>query len=112
MRRGEIWRASLREPEGSEPGGEHPVLVIQSDRFNETEIRTVTVVPITSNLDLAKEKGNEEIGTYGTGLDHASVVNVSQTTTVDRGRLIQKLGNAPARVLKRVEDGLRLVLDL
>jgi mRNA-degrading endonuclease toxin of MazEF toxin-antitoxin module len=47
-----------------------------------------------------------------TGLPKPSVVNVSQLTVADRRRLIEKAGTLPGRLLKQVEDGLRLVLEL
>ncbi len=112
MRRGEIWWAELRKPEGSEPGYPRPVLVVQSNRFNDSAIQTVTILPITSSLKLSDAPGNVEVGTYGTGLRGKSVVNVSQALTVNKVRLTRRLGNASAQVVKQVEDGLRLVLDL
>ena len=50
MRRGEVWWASLPEPEGSGPGYRRPVLIVQADEFNSSRIQTVVVVVITSNL--------------------------------------------------------------
>jgi mRNA interferase MazF len=39
MRRGEIWWASLPEPAGSQPGFRRPVLIVQSNDFNQSRIR-------------------------------------------------------------------------
>jgi mRNA interferase MazF len=58
MLRGEIWWANLPDPTGSEPGYRRPVLVIQSDFFNQSYINTVIVVAITSNTQLAEAPGN------------------------------------------------------
>ena len=58
MRRGEVWWASLPEPLGSEPGFRRPLLIVQSDDFNRSHIRTVVAVVITSNLRLASAPGN------------------------------------------------------
>jgi hypothetical protein len=47
-----------------------------------------------------------------TGLSKASVVNVSRVHTLERARFVQRLGTLPASLLRRVDDGLRLVLEL
>ena len=80
-RRGEIWWASLRPPRGSEPGNSRPVLVVQSNRFNESRIQTVVVAAITSNLLLAEAPGNVRVSATDSGLPKLSVVNVSQLVT-------------------------------
>ena len=82
MQRGEIWRASLPEPQGSEPGFRRPVLIIQDDSFNESRIRTVIVVAITSNVRLAGAPGNILLDIEQSQLSRESVVNVSQVLTV------------------------------
>ena len=58
MQRGEIWWASLPDPGGSEPGYRRPVVVIQSDAFNRSKIKTVVVASITSNMSLGEAPGN------------------------------------------------------
>ena len=50
MKRGEVWWASLPAPAGSGPGFRRPVLVIQSDPFNQSRIATVWRLSFTSNL--------------------------------------------------------------
>jgi len=47
MRRGEVWWASLPMPDGSGPGLRRPVLIVQSNPFNESRIATVIVAVIT-----------------------------------------------------------------
>ena len=58
MRRGEVWGASLPPPADSGPGSRRPVIVLQSDPFNQSRIRTVVVAAATSNLRLADAPGN------------------------------------------------------
>ena len=112
MRRGEIWWADLPPPAGSEPGFRRPVLVVQSDDFNRSRIQTVLAVAITSNVRLAAAPGNVSLPRRGTGLNQRSVINVSQVVTLDRGFLAERSGRAPNTVMRQVDDGLRLVLDL
>ena len=112
MKRGDIRWAELPAPEGSEPGYRRPVLVIQSDDFNRSRIRTVVAVALTSNLKLAAAPGNVALARRGTGLTRRSVVNVSQIVTLDRRLLTERVGRVADAVLEEVEEGLRLVLGL
>ena len=112
MKRGEIWWASLPDPTGSEPGYRRPVLIVQTNEFNRSAIRTVIVAAITSNRTLAAAPGNVELSTHGTGLMVKSVVNVSQVVTLDKGFLTERSGRASSSAMRRIEDGLRLVLAL
>jgi mRNA interferase MazF len=112
IQRGEIWWASLPEPVGSGPGFRRPVLVVQSDDFNRSRIATVIVLVVTSNVKLTQAPGNVLLPRQATGLPQESVANVSQIVTVDKGLLTERIGVLPARLLKQVEEGLRLVLVL
>lgn len=112
MVRGEVWWASLGLPAASEPGYRRPVLVIQSDLFNQSAIRTVACVAITGNVELQQAPGNVLLSAKASGLPRDSVVNVSQVLTVDRSFLTDRVGTVPRKVLSDVEIGLRLVLNL
>ncbi len=112
MQRGEIWWASLPAPKSSEPGYRRPVLVVQSDAFNRSQIGTVVVAAITSNTDLAAAPGNVLLGRRSSGLPKPSVVNVSQVLTLDKKTLTELVRALPSRDIKAVDGGLRLVLGL
>ncbi len=112
MKRGEIWWASLPNPVGSGPGFKRPVLVVQSNAFNDSKISTVLVAVITSNLALADAPGNLRISKSDSGLSQASVVNVSQIITIDRSVLTTKVKMLSASAISAVDQGLKLVLAL
>lgn len=112
MRRGEIWWASLPEPAGSMPGYRRPVIIVQADSFNVSRIATVVVVPLTTNLRLARAPGNFLLTAKQSGLARDSIVNVSQILTVDKSFLTEPAGQLQLKTLKRIEDGLRMVLAL
>ncbi len=112
MRRGEIWWADLPEPEGSEPGFTRPVVIIQSDWFTDSRIRTAVVVAITSNLEVSDAPGNVLIERNQSALTMDSVVNVSQILTVDQSFLRDRVGRLPDRIMSAVDSGLRLALGL
>lgn len=112
MRRGDIWWASLPEPEGSGPGYRRPVLVVQDDDFNRSRIGTVVVAVITSNLALAQAPGNILLKARRAGLSKDSVVNVSQLITIDKRFLTDRVTVLDDGTMATVDEGLRLVLSL
>ena len=112
VERGQVWTADLGEPEGSEPGYSRPVLIVQTDAFNRSRLQTVIAVVLSTNLRLLDAPGNVLIPAKAAGLRKDSVANVSQVITVDREFLIELAGRVRGQLLKDVENGLRLVLDL
>jgi mRNA interferase MazF len=110
--RGEVWWAALPDPAASEPGYRRPVLVVSSDEFNRSRIRTVVAAILTTNLRLAAAPGNVLVAAGETGLPRDSVVNVSQVVTVDKSFLTDRAGLVGGRAMLAVEDGLRTVLAL
>ena len=111
MLRGEIWWAALPKPITSEPF-RRPVIVVQSDAFNRSRIRTVVAVVITSNQRLAQAPGNVVLPAQVSGLPKDSVANVSQIVTLDKTFLLERCARLPEGTIQRIEDGLRLVLAL
>jgi len=112
MERGTVWWAQLPEPIASEPGFRRPVIIIQSNAFNRSRIRTIVAVVLTSNLRLAEAPGNVLIPATDSGLPKDSVANVSQIITLDRTFFTEKCGRTPSRIMKALDDGIRLVLSL
>ena len=112
MQRGDIWWASLPEPTGSGPGYRRPVLVVQADDFNRSQISTLVVAVLTSNLALAQAPGNVLAKARRTGLPRDSVINVSQLLTVDKRLLSEKVRALDSATMDEVDDGLRLVLAI
>ena len=112
MRRGEIWWASLPAPRGSEPGYRRPIVVVQSDQFNESRISTVIVAILTSNLRLVAAPGNFRLDRHETGLHRDSVLNLSQVLTVDKSFLTERVGMLSVRNMAAMDAGLKLVMGL
>jgi len=112
VQRGEIWWASLPDPTGSEPGYRRPVLVVQSDTFTKSAIKTVVCAAITSNLQLAAAPGNIRVAARASALPKPSVVNVSQVSALDRTFFKERIKTLDAQTMRQVDEGLRLVLNL
>ena len=112
IRRGEIYWVDFSEPRGSEPGYRHPVLVLQCDEVNASQINTVVVCVLTSNTALAAAPGNTLLPRGRTGLRRASVANASQVATVNKTDLEELVGIVPRGLMDTVDEGLRWFLGL
>src|SRR5437016_11159165 len=112
INRGEIWWATLPRAYGSTPAGRRPVLVIQSDDFNNSGIRSVVVAILTTNLKLARFAGNVYLAAGPNGLPQDSVVNTSQIFTLDKTTLESIICDLPAPVMQKVDTAVKLVLGL
>lgn len=99
-------------PFGSEPGFRRPVLIIQDDAFNRSNIRTTMVVPLTTNLSLAEAPGNVFLEKEESGLSKDSVVVVSQLSVLDKDRLVESVGSITAVTLSDIEEGIKIVLGI
>lgn len=110
--RGDVCWADLGEPRGSKPAKRRPVLVIQSDSYNASQLNTTLAVIITSNTSLAAMPGNVFVPAAASGLPRDSVVNVTALVTLDKTDLDPAVGQLPASVMHEVDRGLRRILGL
>ena len=112
IERGEIWWADLSDPIGSSPGFPRPVLIVQSNDFNQSKINTVIIIAISTNLNLARASGNVSLTPKQSGLSKESVVVVSQLLTIDKRLLRDFVGSLSDKKMEQIENGLRLALSL
>ncbi|MBU0665712.1 MAG: type II toxin-antitoxin system PemK/MazF family toxin [Proteobacteria bacterium] len=112
INRGEIWWATLPEPVGSTPNYKRPILIIQSNEFNNSKINTLIAAVITSNIRLAVAPGNVTLSAKNSKLPKESIINVSQIITVDKSFLTEKVHTLSNAIMAQVDEGLRLVLKL
>ena len=111
INQGDIYWIDLEEPRGSEPGYRHPHVVVQNNLFNHSQIRTVLVCPLTSNLKRANAPGKVLLDKQEANLHKQSVVNVSQVFTVDKSQLSDYIGTLSAGRVRQILDGMSLVLE-
>ena len=112
MTRGEIWWADLGLPFGSEPGFNRPVVILQDNSFNKSKIRTTVVLSISTNILLADAPGNVLLKKKESRLPKDGVINVSQISTIDKQRLIEKIGSLSTTTEEIIDAGVKLVLCL
>jgi mRNA interferase MazF len=112
MMRGELWWADFGLPFGSETGFRRPVLVLQNDSFNKSNINTIIIIPLTTNIALAEAPGNVVVPKEESKLSKDSVLVVSQLSAIDKKRLIEYIGTIKRQTLEEVEEGIKLILNL
>ncbi len=112
MIRGEIWWVDFGIPFGSEPGRRRPSIIVQSDAFNQTDMHTTIVIPLTTNMRLADFPGNIVLSSYETKLPKDSVAVTPQITVIDRARLLEMVSALSYSTMQEIGSNIRLLLDL
>lgn len=112
MIRGELWWADFGLPFGSEPGFRRPVLLVQDDAYTRSRLRTVMVVPLSTNLRLEHAPGNVFLGCEESGLSIDSVLVVTQLTAIDKTHLVECAGSVARETMEETETGIRMVLGM
>lgn len=112
IERGGIYWADLGLPDGSRSAKRRPVLVVQSDSFNESRLATVLAAVISSNTAFATMPGNVFLPSAVSGLPRDSVVNVTALVTLNKSELDEKSGQISDGILDEVNRGLRVELEL
>ena len=105
----EIWLANLNPAKGTEPGKVRPVVIVQTDLLNESH-PSLIICPITTNvlpeselLRVHLDKGQLEI---------VSDILVDQIRSIDKKRLISKLGELTSSQADKLGENIKIVLDL
>lgn len=99
-RRGEIWLAALDPTLGSEIQKTRPCVVVSPPEMNE-HLRTLVVAPMTTGSRPAPFR------IPITFQRKHGLILLDQLRTLDRQRLVKRLGVASAATLKGVLDGLQ-----
>jgi mRNA interferase MazF len=109
--RGEIWLACLDPVLGKEISKTRLVLIISNDN-NNIYSGTLTILPINSK-HLQEVYPFEVLLPLGSGnLPKPSKVKADQIRTLDKGRLIRWIGQLEIDELVKIEEALKIHLDL
>ena len=100
----------LDPTKGREQTGRRPCLIVSDDRLNRSPAELVIVIPITSK-DKQIPSHVEIVPTEG-GLQLHSFIKCEDIRSISTDRLINALGRVNASTMDRVEDRLRLLLNL
>ena len=108
-RRGEIWMVNFNPGRGSEQKGIRPSLIVQNDTGNQYSSTTI-VAAITSTLK--KYPVTVILDQRTTGLRAKSMVNLAQILTIDKGRLIRRMGIVGVDKMREVDEAIKVSLGL
>ena len=115
MRRGDIHVVDFEPSRGSEADKHRPAVIVSSDASNANVERLgrglVTVVPLTSNV-ARLYPFQVLLPAARTGLDRDSKAQAEQIRSVAVERVGGRIGLVPYALLTRLEDALRIHLDL
>ena len=111
-RRGEIWDVNWSPGRGAEQQGTRPALVIQNDRGNSSSSYPLTIVASMSRTEReiplhVRIAPNEE-----NGLTDFTDVKCEQVMTIEKSRLLRRRGSISPEELTRVDNALKISLDL
>lgn len=109
--RGEVWLTAPDPTVGSEQAKTRPCVVVQRDAANRAS-RTTIVVPLTDAARRAESVVQPIFAAGIAGLRKSSAALCNHVRTVDRLRLIKRLGIVSPSEMRRIDDGLRETLDL
>lgn len=112
MKRGDIYWAMLSPRSGSEQSGRRPVIILSHDAFNQTPgWRSIIVIPLSTSATQAR-RGQTVVALSAAGLPGESCALCHQVTTLDRGKLTDKIGALSPDVLVQVEQALLAAVDI
>ena len=111
MTRGDVWLMDFGAVQGSEQAGMRPALVLQDDTLN-TWLRTVVIVPFTTNLRWGRFPFCVAVNAGEGGLVSDSVALCHQVRVCDRARLQRRLGQLDPEALSKMEEALHVALGL
>lgn len=111
IKRGDMFYADLSPVIGSEQGGIRPVLIIQNDVGNKYS-PTVIAAAITSQTNKSKLPTHININSKEYGLMKDSVILTEQIRTIDKSRLMEKIGQIDEGTMNQVNNALGVSFGL
>jgi len=111
IKRGDVFLANLDPAIGSEQGKTRPVLIIQNDILNQNA-PTAIVASITSKVFTKEYPMNVQLSQGNAGLDKNSTVLLSQIRTIDKTRLMKKLGSLDEMLMKKINLAIKISLEI
>ncbi len=110
-KRGDIYLANLDPVIGVEQAGTRPVVIVQSDVANPL-IHTVLVAPLTSSLRAGRFLLTITIPAQESGLPRDSVALLFQIRTLDKTRLVRRVGRLSDNLMEKVDLQIVLAFEL
>jgi len=109
--RGDILLVNFEPVKGSEQGRIRPALVVQNNILTNFSPLTI-VLPITSKIYTKEYPSNVFITKEDSGLDKDSTILANQIRTIDKRRILKKLGFLNHFTMMKVDMAIKLCLSL
>jgi len=109
--RGEIYLVNLEPVRGNEQGKVRPALVIQNNLSNKFSPLTI-VAPITSKIYDKEYPTNVFLSMKKSHLKKDSTILLNQMRTIDKRRVLKKMGVLDSGTMTRVDLAIKVSLDL
>lgn len=109
--RGDIFLAELSPAVGSEQKGERPVLIIQNDIGNYYSPTTI-IACLTSHIKTKSFLPTHVLVKAKYGLSCDSIIMLEQIRTIDKARLIKKLGRLNSNEINLVDKCVLISLGI
>lgn len=110
-RRGEVYLVTFDETLGAEIKKTRPALILQNDISNRYSPITI-VAAITSQFDEPPYPTDVIVRPPEGGLKTDSVVQLNQIRSIDRRRLVKRLGKIKPETMERVEQAFLISLGI
>ncbi|MGO9516357.1 MAG: type II toxin-antitoxin system PemK/MazF family toxin [Candidatus Korobacteraceae bacterium] len=110
-RRGNIYLVNFDPTVGAEIKKTRPALIVQNDIANRHSSITI-VAAITSKYAVPPYPTEVILEPKETGLRQSSAVLLNQVRSIDRARLIKRIGHASAATMRRVDRALQISFGL
>ena len=111
INKGDIIIGNLEPIKGSEQGGIRPCLIIQNDIFNKYSPTTI-IAAITSKEFSKEYPTNVKLKSDESGLNKDSTIMLNQLRTIDKSRVIKRIGTLDREIMKQVDMAIKISLDL
>ena len=111
VKRGEVYLVSFGPTVGSEIKKTRPAVVIQNDIANRYSPVTI-VAAITSSGERHPHPTDVLIQKGEGGLDANSLALLNQICTIDRQRLIKRLGSVSSKTMSAINAALEISIGL
>lgn len=107
----EIWIADLEPRRGTETGKVRPVVIVQTDFLNSLH-PSIIICPITTNVEKASEILRVHLKKGSGNMQEPSDIMVDQIRAIDKRRLLNKVGELPSDIKRKLAENIKIVLEL
>ncbi len=107
----ELWLADLNPRFGTEPGKIRPVVIIQTDLLNKIHPSTI-ICPVTTNVQPKSDILRVHLKKGESNVVTDCDIMVDQLRAIDNKRFIKRTGKLNSKMIMKLSDNLKTLLDL